>query len=94
MKRNIAKAHARTMIYFHLFGKQEYTYLTGRERQAKRPNLPEHDYSRRLSTFWTWEAAKAAWDNLNSVAEFSPERKAMLEERLAQLKHHNSQGQG
>ena len=92
MKRGMkqVQASARTLIYKVLFGPQEFTYLAKAGRAAKRPNQPEDDTSRRLSSFWDWETAKAVFDKHIAQCGFSPERKAQLELRLEQLKHHKS----
>jgi len=84
-----ARKAARTAIYHVLYGMQEHTYA---RRHFKRSNDPANDTTRRLSVFWEWEQAKAAWDRLSDIAAFSPSRKAMLEARLEALKHHRVGG--
>ena len=85
MKRNIIKANARTEIYTQLYGKQEHTY---ERRGHRRVNLPEIDPSRRLSTFWSYQFAQDVWSLYHRAAEFSPQREAMLKERLESLKRY------
>lgn len=88
MKRNKAKADARTAIYRVLFGKQEHTYLMRGHRPAKRSNLPELDTTRQLSTFWEWAGAIEVWKEFKGLADFAPERLKVLEDRLEALRHY------
>lgn len=77
---------ARTAIYSVLYGKQKHTFFAKGERPKKRSNVPEHDETRQMSTFWDYHAAKAVWDAFIGECKFSDQRKAFLAKRLETLR--------
>lgn len=93
MKRNKAKARARTRIYDQLYGRQQWTQQRDDCKRRrfpipKRSNVPGIDETRALSPTWNYEHAFAVWEAFKDAANFSPQQMFMFEDRLAALKKH------
>lgn len=91
-----ARSDARTAIYKALYGPQKWTdtvvsKLTIRALHT-RSNSPMIDDTRGGSDC-VYTQAKAVWDNLHSLAEFSPEQTVMHLDRLEVLRKHQRKEQ-